>query len=174
MVMYLPITSGRIILRKVEYGDADLFFTLLNDKDVVRNIGRGRSATKDKNKVIQEARQLYRDDRFGPLAICDSGSGRMVGFCGLTQSDYNDGKDIEVICALHKDFRRCGFGTEALEQLVRWGFHLTDRSRLIAIICDKNEIAMRFAEEFGFEYFAKRNELLGGTSSIYVLDRMTE
>lgn len=163
----LPIRTERITLRTLDVGDADVLWALLNDADVRRHIGTGHLT--NKTDAVKDAMRFYENRGFGLLAICDSRSGRMVGFGGIIKSAYGDGQELELVCAVLQDARGQGFGSVAVRELVRWGFHVTGGQRLLSIVDEDNGDAIRLVARLGFRFLERRNETIGGPSLVYAI-----
>lgn len=163
------------MLRELEPNDAAVFYELQTDEAFVRNIGSGRAAAKSPQQAVAEAIRSFREHGFGLLAVCESESGRMIGTAGLVQSDYGAGEDFEVICAVLKTDRRRGFGAAATRELIQWGFAVTGRSRLLAIIRSDNENGgAELAEELGFEFVEEKTDVFDVTSLVYATTQTAE
>ncbi|MAT63125.1 MAG: GNAT family N-acetyltransferase [Dehalococcoidia bacterium] len=92
----------------------------------------------------------------GHWALEEKNSGRFVGRAGLHQPERHDWPGVEVGWALHPDFWRHGYATEAGAAAVSYGFEQLGAGKLFSCILAENHRSQAVAKRLGFEFMEER------------------
>ena len=133
MFSTLPrLETERLILRPLKMGDARDLFAYARDPEVSRhvlwdtheNIGQSR-------QFLRAAIRQYRRGLPGSFAITLKSSGRMIGTVGFMWVNI-DNRSAEVGYSLGRDYWNQGIMTEALREVIAFGFDKLQLNRIEA------------------------------------------
>lgn len=144
------LETERLVIRKVELGDAAFMLDLLNQPSFLRFIGdRGVRTIEDARLYIEErALAGYEKNGFGPFAVELKTSGEIIGIVSLLDRDELD--DVDVGFAFLPEFWRQGYASEASAAVMDFGFSDLGRRRLLAVTQDDNIGSIKILEKLGF------------------------
>ncbi len=165
------LSTGRLVLRKVELSDWAFILTLLNDPSYTENIGdRGLRTKEEAQDYIRDV-LIAHEKRHGFalwLAVLAE-TGAPIGLIGLVKRDYLDHVDLGF--ALMPEFHGQGLareGAAACLDLARDHFGL---ATLSAIVSPGNKPSTGLLEALGFRW--QRDMAFpatGETIHVYSLD----
>lgn len=144
------IETERLVLREVATEDANDMFTYLSDKDVVKHMGLAPCQTVTDvcdeinwyNSIIEEGTGI----RWG-ITLKDFG--KIIGSCGFLNRVTKHHR-AEVGFELSKDYWGKGIASEALEAIIKFGYHHYQLERIEALIEPANLPSQKLVEKQGF------------------------
>lgn len=166
--MKLILETDRLLLREFVEEDAQAFFKLNSDPEVLRFVP-------DKPLLnVEQARQLlvdhpiadYRKYGFGRGACILKSTGEQIGFAGLKYLEELG--EVDVACRLLPIYWGQGFATEAARASVHFGFAHLGLKRIIGLAMPKNIASVRVLEKTGLRY-AEMATFWGHEFSKYVI-----
>jgi RimJ/RimL family protein N-acetyltransferase len=134
------ISTGRLILRHLEIGDAPKLFAMSIEDGMRRWIPD--QVYRDEAHAVQVIRALLDDPRLLVLGI--EHAGILVGHVGLSPARAS----IEVGYAIEDAAQGRGFAVEAVRALTDWA--LADRPEILGIVAIDNTRSRRVLEKSGF------------------------
>lgn len=159
------IESDRLILRPLCPSDADDMFDYAKREDVTNYLlwlpHPSVAYTRDYLSYIEER---YALGEFYDWAVIEKESGRMIGTCGFTKIDVpNHAGEIGYV--LNPDYHGKGYGTEAAERVLRFGFEELSLHRIEAKFMKGNDASLHVMEKLGMRHEGYRREgmLVKGT-----------
>ncbi len=148
--MNIPtLHTDRLILRAMSPKDADDMYDYAHRANVTKYLlwspHPSRSYTADYLRYI---RSRYALGEFYDWAVVEAASGKMIGTCGFTRFDppHNSG---EIGYVLNPDYHGKGFGTEAAERVLRFGFEELHLHRIEAKFMQGNQASLHVMEKLG-------------------------
>ena len=166
--MKVILETDRLLLREFVEEDAEAFFKLNSDPQVIRFVP-------DKPLLsIEQARQIlrehpmadYRKHGFGRGACILKSTGEQIGFAGLKYLEELD--EVDVAYRLMPTHWGQGFATEAALASVRFGFAHLGLKRIIGLVMPENVASARVLEKTGLRY-AETVTFWGHQFSKYVI-----
>jgi len=166
--MKVILETDRLLLREYVEGDAEAFYKLNSDPEVLRFVP-------DKPLLnVEQARQIlvdhpiadYRKYRFGRGACILKSTGEQIGFAGLKYLEELG--EVDVAYRLMRSYWRMGLATEAALASVRFGFADLDLKRIIGLVMPENTASVRVLEKTGLRY-AETVSFWGHQFSKYVI-----
>ncbi|XEC93822.1 GNAT family N-acetyltransferase [Paenibacillus tarimensis] len=100
--------------------------------------------------VIDSYDKFQPDDVRILLAIVHKGDQKLIGWCGVFPNDKLEPQKREIAYAMHKDYRNCGYTTEAVMGMVAYVFGQSSLSEIVAIVKPFNTASRRVVEKAGF------------------------
>jgi len=167
--MKVILETDRLLLREYVEDDAESFFKLNTDPEVVRFVP-------DKPLLnVEQARQTlidhpiadYRKHGFGRGACILKSTGEQIGFAGLKYLD--ELSEVDVAYRLLPAHWGQGLATEVALASVRYGFADLGLKRIIGLVMPKNIASVRVLEKTGLRYSGTLT-LWGHTFSRYVIN----
>jgi ribosomal-protein-alanine N-acetyltransferase len=150
--MKVILETDRLLLREYVEEDAEAFFKLNTDPDVLRFVP-------DKPLLnVEQARQIlidhpiadYRKYGFGRGACILKSTGEQIGFAGLKYLEELG--EVDVAYRLLPKYWGQGLATETALASVRYGFADLDLKRIIGLVMPANVASVRVLEKTGLRY----------------------
>ena len=144
--------TERLILRRLDDGDADFIFELVNDPDWLRYIGdKGVRNLDDARTYIENGPMaMYERVGFGLYRVELKSVGTPIGMCGLIKRDTLP--DVDIGFAFLPQFRAHGYGREAARATLEYGRDVVGLKRIIAITSPDNDASGRLLEAVGLRF----------------------
>ncbi|MEY2519421.1 MAG: hypothetical protein QOF24_1180 [Verrucomicrobiota bacterium] len=167
--MKVILETDRLLVREYVEEDAEAFFTLNTDPEVLRFVP-------DKALLnVDQARQLlidhpiadYRKHGFGRGASILKATGEQIGFAGLKYLEELG--EVDVAYRLLPAYWGQGLATETALASVRYGFADLGLKRIIGLVMSENIASVRVLEKTGLRYVATVS-LRSQQFSKYILD----
>jgi [ribosomal protein S5]-alanine N-acetyltransferase len=167
--MKVILETDRLLLREFVEDDAESFFKLNTDPEVMRFVP-------DKPLLnVEQARQTlidhpiadYRRYGFGRGACILKSNGEQIGFAGLKYLDELG--EVDLAYRLLPAHWGQGLATEVALASVRYGFADLGLKRIIGLVMPKNIASLRVLEKSGLRYSGTVT-LWGHTFSRYVIN----
>jgi RimJ/RimL family protein N-acetyltransferase len=162
-------SSARLRYRMLEESDLDEYAEMCADEDVMRYLGDGlpmRRADAWRNMALVLGHWQLRG--FGPWAVIEGASGRLVGRVGCWQPESWPG--LEIGWTLRRDFWGKGYATEAGLVALNHAFFQLKQTRVISLIHRQNERSIGVALRLGLRREGV-TELLGHPVDVYGIRR---
>ena len=150
--MKVILETDRLLLREYVEEDAEAFFKLNTDPEVLRFVP-------DKALLnVEQARQIlidhpiadYRKHGFGRGACILKSTGEQIGFAGLKYLEELG--EVDVAYRLLPTHWGQGLATEAALASVRYGFADLGLKRIIGLAMPENIASVRVLEKAGLRY----------------------
>jgi RimJ/RimL family protein N-acetyltransferase len=147
-----PILRGqKVWLRAPERADIPLFVAWLNDSRVLHFLaGRAPLSTAAEERWFDQMLERQGKD-FYPLVICLLDSGRAIGTCALMEVDRDNGRAGFGIFIGEPRLWGRGYGTDALNAIVDFGFGELRLERIWLDCYTFNARGRRSYEKAGFK-----------------------
>jgi RimJ/RimL family protein N-acetyltransferase len=167
--MKVILETDRLLVREYVEEDAEAFFKLNTDPEVLRFVP-------DKALLnVDQARQLlidhpigdYRKHGFGRGACILKATGEQIGFAGLKYLEELG--EVDVAYRLLPAYWGQGLATEAALASVRYGFADLGLNRIIGLVMSENIASVRVLEKTGLRYVATVS-LWSQQFSKYIID----
>ncbi len=153
------IDTGRLLLRKLKHSDAPDIFSYAQLPNVVQySIGHAHQSVEESERFISNVLECYENNTAGLWAIEWKETERVVGTCGYEYWLYDQYR-AEIGYSLSPEFWNKGIMSEAIKEVVKYGFEDMDLNRIEAICHCDNVASHRVLEKNGFinEAFLKQH-----------------
>lgn len=153
---YLKKMSGYLVyLSPVNPEDFEISAKWMNDREVAENLSvfhRQYSFLKEKQGLAESALDNY------SFAIVRKEDDRLIGFCAFYNVDMTHQRAEFYIYLGEAEFRKKGFGRDALLTLLRYGFCVLNFNNIMLRVLSFNEAAFYLYESVGFKIMGRRRE----------------
>ena len=140
------LSGDRVDLRPIEEDDLEFLQRGINDPCVWRAIGRSRPANgRQQREFFEEV--VCGDETVNLLIVAD---GTPVGTVAFNSID-REARRAEIGYWIAPDHHRQGYGTDAVERLVAYGFDQLGLHKVEARVFEFNEASRGLLESVGFE-----------------------
>jgi RimJ/RimL family protein N-acetyltransferase len=152
-VSEIVLRTERLILRRLQPGDAALQHRVLNTPATMAHLG-GIKTLEEIEAKHAKTRALTQRDGFGFMMLIERESGELVGHAGMKRVDNplapNQG-DCEIGWLVREDRWRRGYAQEAMRAVVDWAFTRHDAPHLVALTSRANLPSWKLMEKLGME-----------------------
>jgi RimJ/RimL family protein N-acetyltransferase len=164
------LQTERLTLRQLTLEDVPALAQILGDPEVMRYSVRGVLSEDATTEFVMWSIQCYALYGFGPWAIVETASGRLIGFCALNQEMVDGVEEVEIGYRLAQLYWGHGFATEIARATLAYGFANLGLRSIIAIVQPANVASIRVIQKLGFNAFVYSQYHRLGVR-IYRLDR---
>ena len=138
--------SERLIIRTLSNEDADLYFDMMSNKNVMRLIPSEVMTREESDAHLQ----VFLDSDYSisdtkVWAITLKGENEFIGLCAFLKNDENQD---EIGYRLREKFWRRGFGTEITKELLNYGFNQMNMQKITADVNTVNLNSVKILEKF--------------------------
>jgi RimJ/RimL family protein N-acetyltransferase len=146
----LRLETERLTLRPFEPGDVEDLHAVHSDPSTFEFIGSDPPASLDETRArIERISAGIAEHGFGPCAVVERASGRVVGDCGL--QILEEGPEVELGYKLGPEYRGRGIATEAGRAWVAYGLETLGLERIVAVAWPENEASQRVMQKCGMK-----------------------
>lgn len=139
------LSGDRVDLRPIEEDDLEFLRREINDPRVWRAIGRSRPVNgRQEREFFEEV--VCGDETVNLLIVAD---GTPVGTIGFNSID-REARRAEIGYWVAPDHHRQGYGSDAAERLVAYGFDQLGLHKIEARVFEFNDPSRRLLESVGF------------------------
>jgi len=143
------LETDRLLLREYVEDDAEAFFRLNSDPEVLRFVPDASFTNVEQARKVLLAHPIadYRKYGFGRCACILKSTGEQIGFAGLKYLEELSEVDLAFrLMRAHWDF---GLATEAAIASVRFGFANLALKSIIGLVMPENSASVRVLEKTG-------------------------
>jgi len=147
----IVLETERLVLRKIEEGDAVLQDRLLNTKAVMAHLG-GVKELHELEAKHAKSMALFAREGFGFMMLIEKASGELVGHAGMKRVDNENAANLgdhEIGWLIRESRWRMGYAYEAMRAVVDWAFRSIDVPHLVALTSEQNVGSWRLMEKLG-------------------------
>jgi ribosomal-protein-alanine N-acetyltransferase len=156
MLKEMSIQTNRLIIRP--YMESDLLeaFHLMQEKELFEFLPMDVMSLDEYtdlfNWLIGCYETSYKDTWFKySFVITDKSTGHHIGWCGIGSLDFDHDRK-EIFYLIGKPFWGNGYGTEAIQGLMKYCFNDLGLKKLSAVVKPDNIASKKVLEKSGFKY----------------------
>lgn len=146
------LETQRLILRDMRVSDAEDMFAYAQREDVSRYLTwtphPGIQHTKE---YLTYVGQRYRTGDFYDWALVSKEDDHMIGTCGFTSFDFSS-DSAEIGYVLNPDYQGKGLATEAVREVLKFGFETLSLHRIEAKFIKENTRSQKLMERVGMQF----------------------
>lgn len=148
----IVLETERLILRRLELGDAEFILGLLNDPSFLRFIGDKKVRTLDDAREYISSGPIasYERHGFGLYLTERREDGVPIGICGLLKRESL--KDVDVGFAFLPPFWSKGYAFESASAVMAHARSVLGLSRVVAITSPDNDPSIRLLTKLGMKF----------------------
>ena len=162
--MYFKKMVGKkCYLSPMDVNDAEIYTEWLNDLEVIENLSIYNSII----NVGTEKEILEKLSKEHNYSIIENETNELIGSCGFMELDHLNQTAEAGIFIGNKKYWNKGFGTEAFQLLLDYGFKALNLNNIILRVYSFNERAIKSYEKIGFKVIGKRRGALNRGNKLY-------
>lgn len=145
------LQTERLALRELYPSDAQFFYDLNSDPEVIRWTGDPPFESVEAAREFLEAYPDFRNHGYGRWAVERKADGEVIGWCGLKNHEEEGFVDLGF-----RFFRRewgKGYATEAAKACIDYGFLYLDLQSIIGRAASENKASIRVLQKCGMRLF---------------------
>ena len=144
------LETERLYLRELDVNDAEYFYLLNLDKEVMKYTGEEPFENIEKAKDFLKNYDHYEKYGFGRWAVINKENGAFLGWCGLKFTEKLNEYDIGF-----RFFKKCwnkGYATESSKSCLGYGINELKMTEILGRAMKENKASIRVLEKIGLEY----------------------
>ena len=144
------IETERTILRHLTVDDAEAFYALNLDKEVLKYTGDQPFENLQTAKIFLINYDQYNKYGVGRFAVIEKVTSKFIGWCGLKYNPVKDEFDIGF--RFFRDYWNKGFATETAKRCLDYGFNELGIVRIVGRAMKKNVASIKVLEKIGMKF----------------------
>ena len=145
------LKGKRINLAPIKREYIESFLKWFNDPEITQYLAIYRPMTRMEEEDWMENLKKEEDTiRFSIVIPFEDGSENLIGNCGIHNIDWKNRVGELGIVIGEKEFQNKGYGTEAMELLLEYGFNTVNLNRTELLVYDYNIRAIKSYKKVGF------------------------
>ena len=144
------LSTNRLILRKMEKTDAKTLFQFWSDHEVTKYMNMNSFKNIEQAfYMINFLNNLFRNKEGIRWGIVRKEDNTLIGTCGFNTWIKRSSRG-EIGYELGQEYWGNGYATEALKEVIRFGFEETQLNRVEAFVVSEASRSIRILEKLGF------------------------
>ena len=148
--MKLILETDRLLLRELHPDDAEHFYQLNSNPNVVRYTGNTAFKSIEEAAHFLENYQDYKLNGYGRWAVMDQSNGAFLGWCGLKYDKAFDETDIGF--RFFETYWNKGYATESAKACIEYGFEKLHLKTIIGRAMLENVASIKVLEKIGLTF----------------------
>lgn len=136
--------TERLLVRKLNTNDSELFFELMNNPNVMNPIPQKVFTRIESNTKLTELISIEISSK-KIWCLTEKGNDSLIGICGFLKNNENDD---EIAYRLIERFWGKGYGTEITKGLIEYSFEILNFEKITADVNIDNKKSSRILEKF--------------------------
>lgn len=147
------IETNRLYLRELSIADAENFYLLNADKEVIKYTGDKAFDSINEAKSFLVSYNPYQEYGYGRWAVIDKSNEDFLGWCGLKYSSEVD--EIDIGFRFFKKHWNKGFATESAKACIDYGFEKLNMQTIVGRAMELNTASIKVLEKIGMTFVGK-------------------
>jgi RimJ/RimL family protein N-acetyltransferase len=152
------LRGKKVILRPIKRSDKELFLRWLNDPEVIQFLVAYLPLAEGLEEKWIEETMVGQRPVFTIEAILKNGKTKPIGNCGFQEMSSKDRRGEFGIMIGEKDFWGSGYGLEATQLAISYGFYNLNLNKISSAAYAFNERSIKMHEKVGFKREGRRCE----------------
>jgi len=148
--MKFIIETDRLLLREFILDDAEKFYQLNLNPNVIKYTGNASFKSIEEAKSFLENYKDYKTNGYGRWAVINKESNEFIGWCGLKYGELKNETDIGF--RFFEEEWHKGYATESAASCLKYGFEVLKLNRIIGRAMKENTASIKVLEKIGLVY----------------------
>ncbi|WP_445430497.1 GNAT family N-acetyltransferase [Chryseobacterium indoltheticum] len=144
------LKTNRLLLREFNISDAESFYELNLNPNVIKYTGNSAFIDINKAKSFLENYSDYQKNGFGRWAVINKSTEEFLGWCGLKYDE--DLNETDIGFRFFEHFWNKGFATESAKACIGYGFEKLNLKTIIGRAMKENIASIKVLEKIGLQY----------------------
>lgn len=151
--MKKAIETERFYLRELSIDDAQSFYDLNADPEVVKHTGDKEFGNISEAESFLRNYNQYKLYGYGRWAVIDKKNDAFLGWCGLKYSPDLD--EVDLGFRFFRKYWNHGFATEAAKACIDYGFKNLNLDKIVGRAMEANIGSVKVLEKAGMKFVGK-------------------
>lgn len=148
--MAFKLETPRLILRELTVNDANSFYQLNLNPEVIKYTGDPPFTSVEESKEFLLDYKEYQNHGFGRWAVITKENNQFIGWCGLK---YHKEGYVDLGFRFFQDKWGKGYATESAKACINYAQSSLNLPELIGRVMPSNIASVRVLEKLGFTFF---------------------
>jgi len=154
------LETRRLLLRKLNLNDVDDIFEYGSDPEITKYLlWNTHESIEDSLDFVNSVIKQYESGQVAPWGIIHKSERKLIGTCGFGNWRPRHFK-AEIGYALSRKYWNRGIMTEAVKEVIAFGFNVMNLNRIQAMCHIENLASVRVMEKVGMKYEGTLREYL--------------
>ncbi|WP_099769076.1 GNAT family N-acetyltransferase [Chryseobacterium sp. 52] len=162
------IETERLLLRELVINDAESFYELNLNPNVIKYTGNLPFATIEEARHFLQHYKDYQKNGYGRWAVINKSDHEFLGWCGLKYDETTGETDIGF--RFFEKYWSKGFATESAKACLMYGFEKLNLEKIIGRAMSANIASIRVLEKMGLR-FEKDFDFDGYKGVVYTIEK---
>lgn len=144
------LETPRLFLRELDPNDAEQFYQLNLNPNVIKYTGNTAFANVGKAVSFLENYQDYKQNGYGRWAVIDKSNNEFLGWCGLKYDKDLDETDIGF--RFFEQQWNKGYATESAKACLEYGLDVLDLQAIVGRAMQENKASVKVLEKIGLAF----------------------
>lgn len=144
------LQTSRLLLREFTPDDAESFYRLNSNPNVIRYTGDAAFETVDAAKMFLESYSDYQLNGYGRWAVLNKTNSEFLGWCGLKYDARL--KETDIGFRFFEEYWNKGYATESAKACINYGFEQLGLTEIIGRAMTSNIASIRVLEKIGLVF----------------------
>lgn len=144
------LKTERLLLRELTPDDAENFYKLNLNPNVIKHTGNSAFKDIDEAKEFLENYQDYKLNSFGRWAVIEISTNEFLGWCGLKYDQHLD--EIDIGFRFFEEHWNKGFATESAKACIDYGFENLNIKTIVGRAMSENLASIKVLEKIGLSF----------------------
>ena len=158
MTYFKKLMGERIYLSPLNPDDAEILTAWANDLETTVPLGHVEAISMQREREILQ--HLAKADHNFSIVRHDLDEDKMIGNGGFFDVDHRDRRAMLTIRIGDPESRGKGYGTEAINLMLEYGFGLLNLENILLTVASYNTRAIRCYEKCGFKIMGRRRNAI--------------
>jgi len=155
----IHIETNRLTIRPLVSEDADQFYDIVQQDEVMRYLPEDTMSLTEVKKIIDWLGKCYWENKPSRIikftvAIVWKKTGEVIGWVGLGPLDFNP-SEVEIYYGLTTAYWGRGIATEAARAMLKYGFETIGIKRIVAVTRPENVGSVKVLEKLKMRFEEK-------------------
>lgn len=144
------LETPRLLLRELQTGDAEKFYQLNLNPNVIRYTGNAAFKDTEEAFLFLENYLDYKQNGYGRWAVIEKSNDEFLGWCGLKYDKVLDETDIGF--RFFEAHWNKGYATESAKACIAYGFQELHLQTIIGRAMTENVASIKVLEKIGLTF----------------------
>jgi len=147
------LETQRCYLRKLSVDDAQFFYDLNADPEVIKYTGDKSFNTLSEAKSFLQDYNQYELYGFGRWVVINKETHDFLGWCGLKYAADLD--EIDLGFRFFRKYWNQGYATETAQACLTYGFNTLNIDKIVGRAMEANEASVKVLKKIGMKFVGK-------------------
>jgi len=155
------LRGKRIKLTPIKREYIESFLRWFNDPEITQYLVMYRPLTQMEEEDWFENLKNWQDTIFFSIVVSEEDSSeKLIGNCGIHNINWKNRVGEVGIAIGEKQYHNKGFGTEAMELLLEYGFNTVNLNRIELFVYDYNTRAINMYKKLGYTEEGRKRQFI--------------